>query len=236
MTGDARDPGGLDAVRRAAAVVDHGVRAAAGAVVAGATDAEVLDAVCAAVEATAGAPCEIAANIGFGPDAADPDAQPTGRVLRDGDIGFLDLYPRVGTHFGDISRGLALGVPRAETVRVHAALWVAVDRGAALLRPGVACRDIDAACRATLIAHGLDAGYPHHTGHGLGIAQQQPPWITPDSADVLRAGDVVTLEPGYYRQGWGGLRVEDTFLVTATGAETLTTAPRTLPGTGVARG
>jgi Xaa-Pro aminopeptidase len=96
-----------------------------------------------------------------------------------------------------------------------------------LLRPGARAADIDRRCRAELEARGLPSSYPHHTGHGVGLEQQEHPWLMPGSPDVIMAGDVVALEPGFYAEAMGA-RVEELYVVREDGPELISRASRDL--------
>ncbi|MFM7919424.1 MAG: M24 family metallopeptidase, partial [Planctomycetaceae bacterium] len=95
---------------------------------------------------------------------------------------------------------------------------------AQLLRPGASCRELWQVASATLEQHGMGA-LTHHAGHGLGLEHPEPPILVSESTDVLRCGDVVTLEPGCYREGVGGVRLENNYLITESGSEQLNATP-----------
>lgn len=223
-----KDAGEVQALGDAARAVDDALAAARSAAVAGATDHEIFSAAESALAESAGVAARLEGNVGAGAAGADPDALPSGVVLGDGDTVFVDLYPRVGWYYGDATRTFGIGRPTAWAERVHRTLWAAVDHAAAGLLPGAAARDIDARCREVLADEDLERHFPHHTGHGLGLFQQEPPLLVPSSTDVLRVGDVVTLEPGVYVDGVGGMRVEDAFVIEEGGARRLTGASREL--------
>jgi Xaa-Pro aminopeptidase len=108
--------------------------------------------------------------------------------------------------------------------------------GLAAIRPGAPAAGVDAACRKVLQAHGREAS--HDAGHGVGLELHEAPRLAADAEDELEAGMVVTVEPGVYEPGWGGVRLEQLVLVTPAGPEVLTTAPLgiTAPCTSVRAG
>jgi Xaa-Pro aminopeptidase len=120
-----------------------------------------------------------------------------------------------------------VGEPARRVVEVVAALWAALEAAASALRPGAQASDVDRRCRAELEARGVPADYPHHTGHGVGLEQQERPWLIPGSADVIDAGDVVAIEPGVYAEAMGA-RVEELYIVRADGPELISHASRGL--------
>jgi len=174
------------------------------------------------------APAELHGDIGVSPAVDGPDGPPSGAALAPGEHVFVDLYPMLDGYYGDATRVYCVGRADPERLRVHAALWAALERVAEQLRPGASCSELDAVCRRSLQAAGVSGDYPHHTGHGIGLEQQEAPSLTPQSGDVLVDGDVVAIEPGFYKRGWGGMRIEDSFVVRADGPQLLTDAPRQL--------
>jgi len=96
----------------------------------------------------------------------------------------------------------------------------ALKAGESVLKAGTRAADVYAAVSSTFTDAGR-APLPHHAGHGIGLAHPEPPILVPESEDVLLAGDVITLEPGSYEQGIGGMRFEHNYLITETGAERL---------------
>ena len=114
----------------------------------------------------------------------------------------------------------ALRHPKDRNIRKEAAL--------ASVRPGVRASEIDRRARGLLEERGLGEHFGHGLGHGVGLSVHERPAITRRSAEVVREGMVFTVEPGVYIPGWGGIRIEDTVLVTAGGCEVLTPAPKSL--------
>ena len=96
------------------------------------------------------------------------------------------------------------------------------------VRPGVTAGRVDGVARAALRAHGLDRAFVHSTGHGLGLEIHEPPRLGKGEKTRLRAGMAITIEPGVYIEGWGGIRIEDTVVVTERGCEILTPTDKEL--------
>jgi len=176
--------------------------------------------------------------VASGPRAALPHGHASDRTMAAGDLVVLDFGGVYGGYCVDLTRTVVLGTPTAEAVRVHGAVAEAQQAAIAALAPGVAVSDVDQAARAVLARHGLDHRFVHGTGHGLGLEVHEAPRVGPARPvahaplpgtvvlpEVLAAGMVVTIEPGAYIPGWGGVRIEDDLLVTATGAERLTCVP-----------
>lgn len=176
--------------------------------------------------------------VASGPRAALPHGRASDRVMAAGDLVVLDFGGVYGGYCVDLTRSVVLGRASAEAARVHGAVVQAQEAAIAALAPGVALSDVDLAARTVLASHGLADRFVHGTGHGLGLEVHEAPRVGPIRPaphaplpgtvvlpDVLAAGMVVTIEPGAYIPGWGGVRIEDDLLVTATGAERLTCVP-----------
>jgi Xaa-Pro aminopeptidase len=166
--------------------------------------------------------------VASGPHGALPHAHPTERRLSEGDLVVLDFGGVYASYCVDLTRTVSVGKPTARARDVYQAVLEAHDRAIASVRPGVSRLDIDAAARDTLGRHGLAEAFGHGTGHGLGLEVHEDPRITRRRPDVdtrdeaVAPGMVFTIEPGAYLPDWGGVRIEDDVLVTATGVEVLT--------------
>jgi Xaa-Pro aminopeptidase len=134
----------------------------------------------------------------------------------------LDYGVMIDGYMCDVTRNFAVGMARDRALELDEILVRAHRRAAALLRPGVSGREADAAARKIVDDAGYGKNFVHGLGHGLGLEIHEAPRLSFLSNDVLQAGDVVTVEPGIYIEGWGGLRVEDDYLITENGAECLT--------------
>jgi len=175
----------------------------------------------AAVLDAAGRPCLVYGDF-RGLNAAKPKAGglPTDYVLRDGDLFLLDYSVVLDGYRSDFTNTYAVGHVNDEQEMLFRLCEAAMAAGEGALRAGARARDVYAAVSKPL----EDAGYgalPHHAGHGIGLAHPEPPILVPESDDVLLAGDVVTLEPGLYVEGIGGMRIEHNYLITETGYERL---------------
>lgn len=170
--------------------------------------------------------------VASGPNSVHPHARPTDRRLHRGDAVVLDFGGVYDGYCVDLSRTACLGRPAGALERIHAAVVDAQEAAIRIVRPGVPASAVDAAARRVLERAGLGAAFVHGTGHGLGLEVHEAPRLgraQPGGPDpLLRAGMVMTVEPGAYVPGIGGVRVEDDVLVVARGREVLTDAPRTL--------
>jgi len=153
------------------------------------------------------------------PGAGGP---PTEHVLQAGDIFVCDFSVVVAGYRGDFTASIAAGTPTEGQRALFELCRAAMNAGEAALRPGVTGREVHEAVAAPFAAAGRAGAFPHHAGHGLGLGHPEAPSFVAKSDEVLRAGEVVTLEPGAYVQGIGGLRIEHNYRITDAGYERLT--------------
>ena len=165
--------------------------------------------------------------VASGPDhSARPHHQPERRVLRPGDAVVIDVGALLDGYHSDMTRTVFIGDPSPELERLYRIVHSAQAEGLAAVRAGVAGASVDAACRAIFEAEGLLDLYPHGTGHGVGLDIHEEPFLGSRCTTSLLAGEVVTVEPGLYRGGLGGVRIEDLVLVTDDGCRILTQHPK----------
>lgn len=171
--------------------------------------------------------------VAAGERGSQPHARATAERVAAGDLVTLDFGVVLDGYCSDMTRTFALGfgdgsVPRKQQARwseqrdVFEAVLAAQQAGVAAVKAGVTCGEVDQATRSVLDAAGYGRFFTHSTGHGLGLEIHEAPRVGKDSKDVLKAGTVITIEPGAYLPGRFGVRIEDTVLVTDDGAEVLT--------------
>jgi Xaa-Pro aminopeptidase len=169
--------------------------------------------------------------VASGPNGAMPHAQPSHRRLAKRDLVVLDFGCVVDGYCSDMTRTVAAGDPKqipARLRRVFDVVLASHEAGKAAVRPGVSAAAVDRACRQVISDAGWADAFVHSTGHGVGLEIHEAPWVRAASGDILAAGHVVTVEPGVYLAGVGGVRIEDTVIVTDDGYRTLTQSPREL--------
>lgn len=167
--------------------------------------------------------------VAAGPGAADPHHRPTHRPVAAGDLVILDYGALVDGYHSDMTRTFAIGEPSAEQQAMLDLVTTAQATGVAAVRPGMATTAVDAACRDVIAGAGWGEAFVHGTGHGVGLVIHEDPFLGLTSTGALEAGQVITVEPGVYRAGLGGVRVEDTVLVTSDGCRPLTKTSKDHP-------
>lgn len=166
--------------------------------------------------------------VAAGPTGASPHADPGERVIEPRMLVTVDAGCVVDGYCSDCTRTFSTGDPPDRLGEAYDLCLEAQLAGLAAVRPGVSGRDADAASREPIEAAELGWAYGHGLGHGVGIEVHETPVLRPESKDVLEPGNVVTVEPGIYLPGEGGVRIEDLVLVTADGCERLTQFPKEL--------
>ncbi len=166
--------------------------------------------------------------VAAGPHAARPHHESTDRPVALGDVLKLDVGAAVGGYAADCTRMFAVGEVPEVLVRVHDVVRRAQRAGVSAVRDGVTAGGVDAACRELIVGEGYGERFTHGSGHGLGLEIHEQPILRAGSTATLRSRMAVTVEPGVYLPGVGGIRIEDTVLVGERGCEILTDADRDL--------
>lgn len=165
----------------------------------------------------------------FGPKSSLPHAQPGDKPLERGDIVLLDFGCKVDGYCSDLTRTFAFGtIPGAWFEEIYRLTLTAQRRALEAVGPGKPCREVDAVARDIIAQGGHGKHFGHGLGHGVGIEIHEAPRLNPESHAVLAPGMVVTVEPGIYLPGQGGVRIEDLVVVTEDGCENLSKAPKEL--------
>jgi Xaa-Pro aminopeptidase len=166
--------------------------------------------------------------VAFGDRSALPHARPTAKRLRKNELVVLDLGAILAHYCSDITRTVYVGRAPARVKEWYRAVLEAQTAAIAAVRAGVSCGDVDAAARQVLAGYKLDRLFTHSTGHGLGLEVHEDPRLARGQKARLEPGCVVTIEPGVYMAGVGGIRIEDDVAVHAGNTEVLTRIPRDL--------
>jgi len=166
--------------------------------------------------------------VAFGERSAYPHARPTAKRLRKNELVVLDLGAILGHYCSDITRTVFVGRAPTRIRRWYRAVQEAQAAAVAAARTGTRCGDVDAAARRVLAHYRLDSCFVHSTGHGLGLEVHEDPRVARGQKHVLVPGNVITIEPGIYVPGVGGIRIEDDVAVHADRNELLTRVPRDL--------
>jgi Xaa-Pro aminopeptidase len=165
--------------------------------------------------------------VASGPNAAKPHHRPDERRIRAGEPIVIDFGALFDGYCSDMTRTVWLGNIDDPQMREALELVSASQAaGVAAVRSGVACADVDRACRSIIEDAGWGEFFVHGTGHGVGLQIHEAPSVAATSPDTLSVGHVVTVEPGVYVPGVGGVRIEDTVVVTAEGCRPLTSTPK----------
>jgi Xaa-Pro aminopeptidase len=166
--------------------------------------------------------------VAFGEQAAEPHHRPGDRPLADGDLVKLDFGARVDGYCADMTRTFVLGRASQRQRELYELVRGAQAAGLACLRAGVPGGEVDQACREPIAQAGLGDAFTHPTGHGIGLEVHEAPRLRPGSRDRVAAGTPVTIEPGVYLPGFGGIRIEDLAVAGSDGHELLTKTPKEL--------
>ena len=160
--------------------------------------------------------------VAAGVRSALPHARPTSAIVQPDQLLLIDMGASQQGYASDMTRTVCAGKPAPKVRRTYSAVLEAQLAAVAAVRPGATAGSVDRAARRILRAHGLDNAFVHSTGHGLGLEIHEAPRLGRGDNTVLCEGMVVTVEPGVYIEGFGGIRIEDTVLVSGAGCEVLT--------------
>jgi Xaa-Pro aminopeptidase len=166
--------------------------------------------------------------VASGPRSAWAHARPSSKLLAKNELVVLDQGAILRGYCSDLTRTVFLGRSPDSVRRMYLAVLQAQQAAKSAVRPGIAASEIDRAARRVLKQYGLERFFTHSTGHGLGIEVHEMPRLAKKESFLLEEGMVITIEPGLYIEGLGGVRIEDDVLVTSSGHSDLTIAPRDL--------
>jgi len=164
--------------------------------------------------------------VASGPNASKPHAVPGKRAIQPGDMVQIDTGMVLQGYCSDLSRVFSVGRPTRRMRAIHQIVRDAQRRAIEAVRPGLKAKEVDARARRWIERKGYGKNFGHNTGHGVGLEIHEPPSLNPSNEEILREGMVITVEPGIYIPGWGGIRIEDVVAVRKDGVEILTAAPK----------
>jgi len=222
-----KDTGELEAIAAAAELADEVWRWSLERGLAGRSEREVARAAEARIRELGGDP-SFPAIVAAGPNGALPHAEPGARQIGSGEMVVFDMGAKVDGYCSDGTRTYATGEPGERAREVYEAVRAAQDAALDAVRSGVGGEELDGVARERIEAAGHRERFGHGLGHGVGLEVHEAPRVSPRSDDVLRAGEVVTIEPGIYLPGELGVRIEDLVVVTEDGCRNLSGLPKDL--------
>lgn len=215
-----KDPDELDVLRQCMRATDAGHAWARANIRPGMTELDVYRGVNGVCIQTAGHPVIVYGDFAVCPGPERHGGAPTDRVIEPGDMFILDYSVVIQGYRSDFTNTLVVGKePSADQQRLFDLARQAMTAGERELRAGAACKTVYDAVRGVFEKAGVADAFPHHAGHGIGLSHPENPYLVRHATEALLAGDVVTLEPGLYVAGIGGLRIENNYLITADGFE-----------------
>lgn len=166
--------------------------------------------------------------VASGVNGSLPHAIPSDKKVEMGEVITFDFGAKKGGYCADMTRNVALGKPGAEMQKIFDTVLLAQETCESMLAPGKCCRDIDAEARRIIDGAGYAGRFGHGLGHSVGIDIHEEPRLSPACEDLLEVGQTITVEPGIYVPGLGGVRIENTCAVTENGGRTLVHAQKAL--------
>ena len=161
--------------------------------------------------------------------AARPHHRPTDTMIETGHTVIIDVGALYDGYHSDMTRTFFIGEPTPQQMELYDIVLSAQHAGVAAVEAGLSTSELDAVCRDSITEAGYGDWFSHGTGHGVGLLIHEDPFIIRTGDLKLQVGDVVTVEPGVYREGFGGIRVEDLVVVTDSGCRVLTASPKDSP-------
>ncbi|HEY7234738.1 MAG TPA: Xaa-Pro peptidase family protein [Gemmatimonadaceae bacterium] len=223
-----KDPNEVALIERAAGVAIRALERTLAAVRVGMTELQVAGILERALRDEGSEGFPFPSIVATGPRSALPHARASSARIRDGDILLMDFGAEVEGYCADITRTVVVGEATAEQREVYDVVRKANEQASQDIRAGMTGRDADAIARGLIERRGFGELFGHGLGHGVGLEVHEAPRLARTAEGALSEGAVVTIEPGVYRPGWGGVRIEDDVVLDAAGPRVLTKFTREL--------
>lgn len=221
-----KSPAELEILREAARIADEAYNRVVGALSAGTTEREVARALDEAMEELGAEGPSFPTIVAAAVNSARPHHEPGDTILAPGAPVVIDMGARYHGYCSDMTRSFCLQRADTRYTDLHALVLDAHLRAEEAIRDGLPCKEADAIAREILKAAGYEREFNHSLGHGVGMDVHEPPRLHKDSDETLATGMVVSVEPGVYIGSYGGVRIEDTVVVTSGGPEILNHSPK----------
>ena len=216
-----KEPGEIELIRKASAITDAAFEYVEGTIKAGMTEKQVAWELEKALREKGSQPLPFDIIVASGPNAALPHHKPSDRVISKGEPIVIDMGAKSGGYASDLSRTICVGTPDATFKKVYGTVLDAQTTAMSIITKGMTGNKADSVAREIIQKGGYGEAFGHSLGHGVGLAEHELPRLGPGSDEILSDGMVFTVEPGIYLSRWGGVRIEDTVLVTKDGCEVL---------------
>ncbi len=221
-----KDANELAAIARASGCADRAFEQLLAEEWIGQTETELLRTLRMAIFENGGEDFAFAAIVGSGPNAARPHALPGDRFVADGDSVVVDFGVLLNGYRSDVARTALCGRPAAELEEIVDVCLSAHLEAIERIEPGMTGVEADAVARSVIVDAGYGDYFGHGLGHGVGLEIHEAPFVSKISTDSIEVGQIVTIEPGIYLPGIGGVRIEDLCVVGDNGLESLTSLPK----------
>ncbi|MCL4441549.1 MAG: M24 family metallopeptidase [Eubacteriales bacterium] len=223
-----KDAAEIALIKKSISLCDNVHRAVADFLKPGVSELELYSVIQRELNVSAGEPIDFICDCVTGERTVDIGGKPTPRQVKEGDLVIIDILPYFHGYYGDTTRTFVVGRASEEQKKVYQVLQEAMTAGEAKIKAGTPAKKVYASVKHVIEDSGYGDFFPHHAGHGIGLGYFERPLIIPASDDVLKAGSVITLEPGIYLPGLGGMRLENNYLVTEDGFFQLSMYPNEL--------
>jgi Xaa-Pro aminopeptidase len=221
-----KDAGEAVRIRSACAIADAALARVRSRLLDGPTEGEFALELDATMRELGAADVSFETIVASGPNGAKPHHRPGGRRVVEGDLVVIDFGALVDGYHSDMTRTVAVGEIDDDRRRMLDVVLTSQEAGVDAVVAGVAAAEVDRVCRDVIEEAGFGEAFLHGTGHGVGLDIHEEPRVSGRSTATLVPGHVVTVEPGVYLPELGGVRIEDTVLVTDAGCDRLTLAPK----------